>query len=527
MVRTDQTRLRAVWRFLYEAVIRGVVTYLRLGQPHSAVYVRGSVGFGQPVYGISDIDMTAVVPGVGQRSELGRDRTRRRWERLCRAVPPLGELLDLRIYREDELEKVVAGSPALTFVPKGSPDADPAANSMFFGSPPLADENGLRAGPGLYAATRSWRLVGGTGLCPPADEQVGYRRCVACWPELQHWWRALFKACAQPVRVDRRAQAYFCVKLVAEPVRIWLWLAHGMQVFGRRDALRRAIPLMPDEEETLRWALDLHRALPRDPEPPLADVLRAFLRLTSRIADRLSVEAAPAGTTTVRLLWDREEDPVLSADALEPLRALTGHEPELLPLVDWRGLVCASHPDELLAVVPIEATDLDALTAAAIAGRGGPYPAVRADGLLILPATDGGARDLMARRTAFRSVQCALTDPVSFAVLDGADAASFPNVPGWCAQDWARRAVEEHRARLSSLGERPDDAGDRLAPLLAAARAALFAESIEDGNPELCLTGASVAARLGERVPGASSVQRAVLALPEYRHEEPGHIRSV
>ena len=57
-----------------------------------------------------------------------------------------------------------------------------------------------------------------------------YPKSLAAWLELVTWWRWAFTVC-----VDRSGPrtAHLCLKLVTEPVRIWLWLAHGERV-GRR-----------------------------------------------------------------------------------------------------------------------------------------------------------------------------------------------------------------------------------------------------------------------------------------------------
>ena len=104
-----------------------------------------------------------------------------------------------------------------------------------------------------------------------------------------------------------------------------------------------------------------------------------------------------------------------------------------------------------------------------------------------------------------RGVQSAVTDPVSFAVLDGEPAASFPALPGWSARDCARRAVAEHRSWLAAQPERlyPNDRA--LGLLLTAARAALFLTSLETSSPSLALTAAATAEALAEDADGRSA----------------------
>jgi hypothetical protein len=121
----------------------------------------------------------------------------------------------------------------------------------------------------------------------------------------------------------------------------------------------------------------------------------------------------------------------------------------------------------------------------------------------------------IGERGRLRLVQCRTSDPVSHALARGATRASFPNIGGWCVRDWAARAVAEQRAHLE-LGEQtrlppwvdaPLDRGvTALSAMFGAARAALFAESVASGQPELPLTAAAVAAALGERYADARMV---------------------
>ena len=84
MVRTGDGRLRPLWRAAYRAVARGVSAYLRAGRRSASVYAIGSLGGPDAVYGISDIDLTIVVPTEPGRPGEARDAVNRRWERLCR-----------------------------------------------------------------------------------------------------------------------------------------------------------------------------------------------------------------------------------------------------------------------------------------------------------------------------------------------------------------------------------------------------------------------------------------------------------
>jgi hypothetical protein len=98
---------------------------------------------------------------------------------------------------------------------------------------------------------------------------------------------------------------------------------------------------------------------------------------------------------------------------------------------------------------------------------------------------------------------------VSFAVLDGDGVACFPRVRGWSAEDSCRRAIAEHLAWLrAEPGARrsPDSSGDALGLLFTAGRAALFEESLADGDPTLPLTVSETARRLEARSTAARTV---------------------
>jgi len=119
-----------------------------------------------------------------------------------------------------------------------------------------------------------------------------------------------------------------------------------------------------------------------------------------------------------------------------------------------------------------------------------------------------------------RGVQCAVSDPVSFALAAERTHADFPNVGGWSVRDVARRAVAEHHAWFGlQSGESPQVRGwmdaqpdpsaatvATLGRLFTAARAALLAESVDGGSPELPLTVAAVAKALSHRNSGARSI---------------------
>src|SRR5690349_122212 len=98
-LRTGTGPLAPIWRAAYAALARAIAAFLRRGAPDTTVYLGGSFGFGEPLPGISDLDVVAVCAGDAET-------TRRRWRRLTRRVPLLGRIAtDVFVYREDELAR--------------------------------------------------------------------------------------------------------------------------------------------------------------------------------------------------------------------------------------------------------------------------------------------------------------------------------------------------------------------------------------------------------------------------------------
>lgn len=532
MVRTGDGRLRPLWRAAYRAVARGVSAYLRAGRRGASVYAIGSLAGPDAVYGISDIDLTVVVPAGPGPPGQAREAAQRRWERLCRLAPSLRQLVFVAVYEEQELRRAATGSPCL----RSAPGAGDAAAPALFGPAPFVDPVAVASRPMLQPPARAWRLLAGRRRLPAPREPDAHQRGMIAWLELQHWWRYAFGVAARP---DGPRTAYLCVKLASEPARIWLWLVQGERVSSRRQALVRGGQVLPAERRLFERALALQGALAQSPDPQLAEMLAGFLRLTRRIADRLAEEVEAAGVQEVGLTWGPEEELVLAPSALGPLATLLGVRPRLLPLVDWRALVRPSAPDEAIAPVPGHPSDLTTLGAAATAGRADPYAALRDGDLLVLPAP-------LQRRTFLRAVQCPVTDPFSFALLDGAAVARVPRARGWSIEETAIRATAEHRAWLKDGGATREASVEALGLLFTAARAGLLLESVERGQPEIALTVAAVAeslaasTRMSRSVAGASyeayracraggsppasvmaDLRRCVAAMPAYRDPAP------
>jgi hypothetical protein len=493
MLRTGRGPLRPLWRLAHEALARVAALYLRGRDSGAAVYVRASLGMGDPVYGLSDIDLALAVPG-GVKRTTSRERLVQRWRRrsgVLRLVSSL--MLDVEIYEDLDLHEESA-APVLTHGLDGR-----ATVPVYRARPATAAPPRLQERPGLYGPLCNWRLLVGPERRPqPRDWEPG-ERPIAAWLELQFWWRQAFRACIDP---PGPRKPYLCVKLVAEPARILLWLLHGEKILGRKELLERALRLMPEEEASLRMALAALERLPELSEAPLEDAMASLVRQSSRIAEVLSQDAADAGSTKVRLVRTNGALPLPPGGAAG-LRSLVrdGQEPQLLPLTDWRARAMPSPlvPDETFAVLPGDPAEPGTVAAATTVGSSGPYPALRSDGLLVLAARGWW-------RGRLRAAQCAVSDPVSFALMAGRDVAHFPNASGWSARDSAERAVAEHRGWLEETADGPEQRGEALARLLAATRAAHFWTSIQEGEPALPLTLTDAGQLLAGDRPGARSI---------------------
>ncbi|MDQ6914883.1 MAG: hypothetical protein M3155_03630 [Actinomycetota bacterium] len=503
LLRTSGTPLARVWALGYRALARAWGAYLTRGERDPSTYVRASFSGVDPVPGLSDIDLAVVLAPDPAGRGWARERTSGRWERLRLALPATDLMLDYpRVYEEADLEDL-AGATALTY-------GLGAGRAGYFGEHAAPHAIRLLERPGLYGSTADWRLLSGPDRRPPEPPRDPQTRRIAAWLELVYWWQWTFPVCIDPTGPRT---AHLCVKLVAEPARIWLWLAHGERTASRADALCRALRRLPEEEDALRLAIELQRSLPEFPAPPLQDAVAALVRLSTRIAALIAAELREEGVTEVRLVAGDPSDLILPHGRWQPRESLAGgRDTRLLPLCDWRALAVPRLVDESFALLPDDPHDPGVLGAAAGEGPG-PYPALRADRLLILPAAERS-------RTGLRAVQCAATDPVSFALIAGAEVARFPVVCGWSAEDTASRAVAEHAAFLRGSLPREeagmlDGGGLALARLFSAARAASFLGSVEDGDPELTLTTTATARRLADRSPASRGVVED--ALDRYR----------
>ena len=505
VLRTSGGPLRALWAAAYELLARAVSAYLRIGRRAAAVYLRGSLAKGEPIYGPADIDLAVVVPPEEAQPGRARRRAHERWRPLVERLPRIDSLVQLNVYEVDELHRASAVT-ALT------------EHQLPGAGRPFADEAGLRIRPGL-GGTTDWRRIGGPELRPGPSP---IPRHLVAWLELQWWWRLCLEACRQPERLHVPS---LCLKLITQSARVRLWLEQGELLSGHEAVLERCLATMPDEEDALRGALSLRRALPRSPDPPLADATGFLLRTVARAAALLREEPVDAGIDVA--LSGAESPPdelALTAAMRSSLADLEGAR--LFPLADWRartpaplwlrGRVDPLLGDEGLALVDADPADPAQLNDLGTVSRSGLRPAVSMGPLLVLPSADYFG-------WVHRSIQFQYSDPVSFALQEGSAKATFPALSGWSASDCAHRAVDAHAQWLRLDPETdPARAGIALGLLLGAARAALFQQSLEESGPELALTLAATAGRLAAEQPGSAGLlEEAAGAYRAWREDGP------
>jgi hypothetical protein len=411
------------------------------------------------VPGLSDVDLTVLAA-----DDAAAGRIRARWRAMRDKLEPVGRVVECHhvVTPED-----VAAACRHTVLTHGLDRAQRPATRMQE-RPVVGDQLG------------DWRLIAGPDLLPRVSSGwIEIRRPAVAWLNLQYSWRHAFVVASAP-RVPWLALS--CVKLVAEPAGTALWLADGRRRGHRAEVLAEALDAFPEERDGIAAALDQWRVLPRSPEPDIDLMLSALAGISRRIAAEIIRRAALNPGTAVDLV---------GADT-------AGRRREL-PLVDWRARVLGVRPDPVFVPVEGDIADRRRLLAAVADARPGVYPAVRERDLLVMPTADAAAARL-------RGIECPPTDPVSFALAEGRAQALFPDLPGWAARDCALRAVAEHARLLRVPGTYEDENGEGFARLFAAARAALFLESVEQGDPELVLTAAAASERLRDRAPADASV---------------------
>jgi hypothetical protein len=433
-----------------------------------SVYLRGSTAHGDALAGLSDLDLVAIAP------EGSYERTRRAWKTICSRVP-LHRLVWVAVWRAADLE---AAARATAFTYEAQTDGQAPSSAM---APAL-----IR--PDLYGAGTGWRLVSGRDVRPHAVTWDEAEREIVAWSELQLWWRFVFRTAFGERAVDHLN--YPWLKVIAEHARILLWLDHSIVVRSRPAVLATAVRLFPDDEVLRRAWRDWDTGfVPRSLD--VSEILAWALAAVKKVADKLA-ENSDGPPMSVKLEGKDSSQPVLSMPA---------NDDEVLPLADWPARVLVRPFEEGLVATPGDPTDLDVLARCAREGDKGLHRAIEYDGLLIAPVAEYG-------RAIYRSIHCPVSDPVSFALLQGEGVATFPGKRGWSAADCARRAVAEHALWLASSPV-PAPSLRTLGRLLNAVRAASFASSVMSSNATLPLSRMAVAKDPPE---GVGSIEDAVAA---------------
>lgn len=498
MLRTASSPLSMVWSLAYASVMRAAAVFVRRDYPDASIYLKGSFASREPVYGVSDVDLVVVIPDEKAPAGSLQKSAREAWKQICNRTPLLRRVIQhCWFYEERDLQESI-GTCCLT---SGLESDEADDRAVFLGSQPLHDHMGLQTHPSIYGPLREWRRMAGPDRLPTASPGDVQSRRLAAWLHLQYWWRHAFQACADPSSAH---VPLLCVKLIAEPVRLWLWVERGERVSTREASLARGLAELPEERETFELALRLLKALPRSPAPPLAEAVAALLRGTERLGQHMLEASEETGHVDVRLTG--ADDILVTPQLRERAQALSG---KLLPLADWRALAVPGVPDEALWLLGAARLDPASLAEAARADNGDAVPCVHYNSMMLLPTIN-------PERGLLRSVQCEPSDPVSMALSGGRAIARFPRLAGWSAMHTARRAVAEHRGWLRTADwvspphgwvgtqSAPDNPTMRtLGLLFTAARAALFLESVHDGDPELAVTASGAADRLVARDPGS------------------------
>ncbi len=492
VVQTERSALRPLWGAIYLVAARLLAAHLTRGLPRTSVHLAGSIARGEAVYGLSDLDLVVVVRGGEAQARGAADAVAAR-RRLLRRLPGFDRLVSVSVYRERSLVRTSRHTCLTHGLGDGRVRGEADGGYLRPGSP--RDELYRLIHPGLWGPAAPWRRISGPGLSPLATPSSAAYRRLACWLELQWWWRYSFLLAADP---ELHSAPYLCFKLFAEPARIWLRLAAGRRA-GREEAIELCATMLPEEAPALDGARRLRGRLGR-PGPPVAEAMGWLVRSGSRIAATIAADVAAEGTTEVELVGD--------GGARSPRGGRTGPGaavPATVPLVDWRARAMPRRADEVLSPMPGDPADPAAVAAALRRCEDATQPALRRDGLLVLPADANG------RSVLLRAVQSAASDPVSFALLDGSRVARFPHVAGWSARDCAQRAVAEHRNWLAL--RRWEDPRQGVERLITAARAGLFLEAVESGEPRLSLGSAATLGGLVERFPDVAGIADEALGL--------------
>lgn len=463
----------AVWsrlpRFVLASVYRATmaVTARGLLGEGVSIFVRGGLARGNPVFGLSDIDLIAL---LDEDAPDGAEQAlHERWERLQAWVPTVGFLVDLEVIHVHDVKLAATGPSRQAGLTTGT--------AVHFSRPAAPLE--MYARPGVERLASEWRLLRGVDRLPDLAPWDTYRAQQAAWLELQHWWRY---APSLVLRAGEPRISYRALRLVTEPARAWLYQATGDHIQDRAALLTRvraeadARGLLTD---ATHHAIELAERLNRDPANGGAvdpdTVVTWLAHVSAWTADEISAQLRAHSTTHVELV-----------DHGVPT---SGHH-----LVDWRAVVVPPSASATFVVGRGDACSAEAVAAAAVAYEPGAYVALRHGPILVKPVSGSWAGAL------WRTLHFSISDPVSFSQIDGVGRAAFVDAPGWSIEDQALRAVNEHRAFLAAAGDHWSKLG--VHRLLTAVRAGVLADSLREGMPRLLVGTEAIRVELVERCSG-------------------------
>ena len=452
MIRTGRGPLRPVWRFTYATLIHALARVLRIASA-DAVYVRGSFASGEPIYGLSDLDLIAVTRRDSVSDAPRSQRLRQRIARVYDSLPVVKDAVELSVFEVGELERA-AFSPFATY-PYDPALGTATPRARFFGDSVRPQPFGARpdAGGRLYGPLRWWRLVAGRDYAAALPESPPEYRWLWAWSDLQFFWRHAPRRAVDPASAHT---PYFSTKMIAEPAALWLWLQGEQRAPRAVDSLERTSVLMPEERETLERARELRKALPERTDSLLVEAFGFLLRVTFRITALLAEEVSRVGTTEIRLFGRAAEvvpAPTFDAAVAGLVPAGTALEP--LPLVDWRARLGLELPDEALVLLPGDPADPKLVGAVALAAAESRNPSTRCEA-----ATFSSCRtraEVCVRSQPGRSAPSSARPPIlsrSRSSMEGAaprfqicPAGTRPNVPNAPCSSTARGSNPTTRSR--------------------------------------------------------------------------------
>ena len=205
-----------------------------------SAYLAGSLAGPDAVNGLTDIDLVFVIAPLGEAPGRARARLRTRCQRVADLLGRVGRVLfdAPMVFEAEDLADATEGC-TLSY---GLDHEAVALGAVYVGPASDVDKIRLLERPRCLGPTTHWRRVAGERRAPPSVPPSGDERWLAAWLELQYWWRWAYEACVDP---KRPSTAHLCVKLAAEPARVWMWLAHGAWIEPRFQALATAAEARP------------------------------------------------------------------------------------------------------------------------------------------------------------------------------------------------------------------------------------------------------------------------------------------